>query len=322
MVFVSRLAALLPFVPALVQAYANPIGCSGDCFTHDPAVIKRADGKYFRFSTLDGISIRTATDLAGPWTQAGSVIQGAGIINAPGNTVLWAPDVSYMRGLYYLFYAVSTSGSKTSTTGYATSPSLDAGTWTDQGAILSSTDSSPYNAIDATLVNGTNPDEFYLAWGSYWGQIYQAQVAIDGHYVFVSGNQKQIAYNPNPQYTEGAFLYRKDSYYYLFLSVGVCCTYTTRPTAGTEYHVNVCRSTSPTGPFVDKNGNSCTNGGGTTVLASHDNVYAPGGQGVLVDDKYGEVLYYHYLDPTVGVDYSQSKFGFNKLVWVDGWPTV
>lgn len=45
---------------------------------------------------------------------------------------------------------------------------------------------------------------------------------------------------------------------------------------------------------VDKNGASCTNGGGTILLQSHDNIYAPGGQGVMNDPTHGPVLYYHY----------------------------
>jgi arabinan endo-1,5-alpha-L-arabinosidase len=65
---------------------------------------------------------------------------------------------------------------------------------------------------------------------------------------------------------------------------------------GNEYKVMVCRSTSPTGPFTDQAGRSCQNGnGGTLVLGSHDNVYAPGGQGIIYDtDTSGVALYYHY----------------------------
>jgi len=41
------------------------------------------------------------------------------------------------------------------------------------------------------------------------------------------------------------------SYYYLFFSNGICCGYdTTRPTAGKEYKIQVCRSSKPNGGFV------------------------------------------------------------------------
>lgn len=80
-------AFLLASLASVARAqYPDPGACSGECFTHDPAVVKRADGKYFRFSTLDLIGISTADDLSGPWTRSGSVIQGASVIDMPGNT--------------------------------------------------------------------------------------------------------------------------------------------------------------------------------------------------------------------------------------------
>ena len=49
--------------------------CKGDCQTLDPTVIQRAsDGKYFRFATGNGISIKTATNLTGDWSYAGTVL--------------------------------------------------------------------------------------------------------------------------------------------------------------------------------------------------------------------------------------------------------
>lgn len=122
-------------------------------------------------------------------------------------------------------------------------------------------------------------------------------------------------------------------YYYLFFSSGVCCarafegTYNDPlPAPGDEYKIMVCRSTSPTGPFVDDIGRDCaTSDGGRLVLGSHGkHVYAPGGQGVLNDSKSGRmVLYYHYQDPTVSYRYEEFLFGFNYMeIDGDGWPVV
>lgn len=303
-------AAVMLASTACAQPYPNPKNCIGDCFAHDPSVARRGtDGTYFRFSTLDLISIRTAPALEGPWTSVGSVIDGASIIDLDGNNVLWAPDVSYINGLYYCLYAVSLPDSHTSAIGYATSLTMDPGSWTDHGEILASTPGSPYNAIDPNLVgNGTRSDDFYLTWGSYWGDIYQAEVAINPTHIHLSGNQAQIAYNApeNGNYEEGSFTYYHDGYFYLFLSVGTCCTYEfPLPPAGAEYHVAVCRSINVAGPYVDMSGSACTAGGGTTILGSHDEVYAPGGQGVLHDPVHGDVLYYHYC-----------KFSFSLYLWI------
>lgn len=50
------------------------------------------------------------------------------------------------------------------------------------------------------------------------------------------------------------------------------------PASGAEYKIQMCRSTSATGGFVDASGVACTASGGTTLLASHGDVYGPGGQ--------------------------------------------
>lgn len=67
---------------------------------------------------------------------------------------------------------------------------------------------------------------------------------------------------------------------------------------------------------------SCTAGGGTAVLESHGTVYGPGGQGVFADPTYGAVLYYHYVDTTVGYADADKKFGWNTISWSTGWPVV
>ncbi len=90
----------------------------------------------------------------------------------------------------------------------------------------------------------------------------------------------------------------------------------------------VCRSSHPTGPFVDKAGRNCmTDDGGTLVLASHDNVYAPGGQGVIYDAAAmrSPLLYYHYVNRDLGSNAYASQnfvFGSNFLDFSSGWPVV
>jgi arabinan endo-1,5-alpha-L-arabinosidase len=96
---------------------------------------------------------------------------------------------------------------------------------------------------------------------------------------------------------EGATYHREGKWIYAFFSVGQCCrrAHELMP-PGDEYRVVVCRGESPTGPYHDKDGKDClTENGGTTVLASHGDIYAPGGQGVMLDPKSGRtVMYYHY----------------------------
>lgn len=166
---------------------------------------------------------------------------------------------------------------------------MDAGTWTDVGATgVTSSSGKSYNAIDPALIQvGGN---YYLNFGSFWGDIYQVQLTSDAKKPS-GGSSYNVAYTSSGSHAEeGAYMINYGGYYYLFYSAGVCCGYdTSRPATGQEYKIKVCRSTSATGGFVDRNGASCTNGGGTVVLESHDNIYGPGGQSLYNDPTYGWV---------------------------------
>jgi arabinan endo-1,5-alpha-L-arabinosidase len=224
---------------------------------------------------------------------------------------------------------------------------MEYGSWTDHGATgIASASGKPYNAIDANLIQVGSA--YYMNFGSFWGDIYQAPLTSSA--TGAASSSYQIAYQPSgthPQ--EGSFMYYRSPYYYLFWSEGICCGYdTSKPASGAEYKIRVCRSSSATGGFVDSAGTSCTNGGGTTVLASHDYVYGPGGQGVFADSKHGTVLYYPYgkflgylvwcsrrrkglrpnlltsqiADTNIGLADADYQFGWNVVSWSTGWPVV
>ena len=79
----------------------------------------------------------------------------------------------------------------------------------------------------------------------------------------------------------------------------------------------VGRSTSVTGPFVDRNGTAMTAGGGTEILAGHGSIHGPGHQAVLQDTD-GEQLVYHYY-----ADNGASLLGINRIGYdAAGWPYV
>lgn len=58
------------------------------------------------------------------------------------------------------------------------------------------------------------------------------------------------------------------------------------------------------------------------MLGSHGVVYGPGGQGVYNDPKLGPVLYYHYVNKTIGYADSDKLLGVNVIHWSNGWPTM
>lgn len=194
-----------------------------------------------------------------------------------------------------MYYAVSAFGSQASSIGYATSTTLEYGSWTDHGATgISSSAGKSYNAIDPNLIQSAD-GTYYMNFGSFWNDIYQVKMSSPTK--SAGGSGYNIAFNATGTHAvEGSFGYYRAPYYYLFFSSGICCNFdTSPPAAGEEYKIAVCRSESVSGPYVDQNGVACLESGGTTVLASHGNIYGPGGQGVYADSsEHGAVLYYHY----------------------------
>ncbi|KAH9870917.1 hypothetical protein J1614_006489, partial [Plenodomus biglobosus] len=69
--------------------------------------------------------------------------------------------------------------------------------------------------------------------------------------------------------------------------------------------------------------NCLTENGGTTILASHGDIYVPDGQDIMVHpESRRTVMSYHYIRLRVSYDNEKKFFGFNYLDWDDGWPVV
>lgn len=174
--------------------------------------------------------------------------------------------------------------------------------WTDHGDI-GLPQNEAWNLIDPYVFQESSDSPLYFSFGSHWNGIYQFEInpASDASILAWAGDEndiKNLVHNTTTDaaVVEGAITYKHDDYYYLFFSVGQCCREVNNlAPPGDEYHVAVCRAEDVTGPYVDSVGKDCTESGGTTILASHGDVYAPGGQGVMWDEQTErEVMYYHY----------------------------
>lgn len=300
---------------ATAATYPNPEPISGATYAHDPSMIKTASGRYYLFYTGGGIQISTSTDRTN-WSAAGQVLPGGATWATAygGWNDLWAPDVSFHDGMYWLYYAVSSFGSNHSAIGLATSTTAAPGSWIDHGMVYQSQSTSDYNAIDpALLVDATG--RWWLSFGSFWSGIKMIQIdPSTGKQLASNTTRYSIAQRPSPDAIEASYIYPHFGYYYLFTSFDYCC----RGTSST-YRIMVARATSPTGPYVDENGVSATSGGGTQILGTHGYVIGPGGQTVMPDSD-GDVLVYHYYDGNLG---GTAQLGLNHLSWgSNGWPTV
>ncbi|KAI9984343.1 hypothetical protein PInf_005691 [Phytophthora infestans] len=322
MKLISILVGLPLLVAGVTNGYAYPQACSGVCTNaHDPSIIRRDDGTYFRFSTGNKIAIHSAPDLTGPWKYLGAAVPDGSKINLKGRDDIWAPEVNKIGDTYYLYYSVSSFGTQSSAIGLTQSKTMEAGSWVDAGSIGVTSDATKkYNAIDPNLIQVGS--QYYLNFGSYWQGLHQTNMTSPPT-KSSGGSASQIAFTSNFEVVEAAFEFAYNGYYYLFFSKGSCCQFDKkRPAKGKEYRILVCRSKSPTGGFVDKDNVDCRNNGSSIVLESHDWVYGPGGQGVYNDPTHGPVMYYHYVDTRIGFADGDKRFGWNKLDFSSGWPTV
>lgn len=290
-------------------------------------MIRRDDGTYFLYTTDNHTNVRSAPSMSGPWKFLGPAFSEDSVIDLPGRNVTWAPDLAKIGDTYYLYYSVSEFGAhELSDIGVATSTTLEPGSWTDHGSIGIPHDKR-YNRIDANLY--LEGSLLLMAFGSFHDGIFQVPMADPPLRIIDGASYTNLERNTTRPNVEGPYQFRwvekGSQFYYLFFSGGACCN---KPeeleVQGEEYRISVCRSKSPSGPFTNKEGKNCaTENGGTLVLASHGDVYAPGGQGVFWDpEQEAVILYYHYVKRSVGYRYEQFFFGWNKLSFEGGWPTV
>lgn len=73
---------------------------------------------------------------------------------------------------YYMYYTVSSFGSQTSVIGYATSTTMEVGSWTDHGSTGIKSDSTKvYNALDPSVYLAAD-GSYYMTFGSFWGSLF------------------------------------------------------------------------------------------------------------------------------------------------------
>ncbi len=169
------IAALLCGLNILQPRSARAV--SGDNAVHDPSMIA-VDNCYYVFSTGGTISIRKSCDLSSGWAYVRNVfdVVPAWIQDVIGSlpTDLWAPDINFFNGQFYLYYAGSTFGSNRSVIGLATATSIS-GPWTDQGEALHSVRSDNFNAIDPNLAWDAD-GHAWLSFGSFWDGIKMREI--------------------------------------------------------------------------------------------------------------------------------------------------
>lgn len=315
----------------LVAAFAERLNAQQtDIRVHDPVMIQSGD-TYYLFCTGRGISVFTSKDLK-TWTSEKPVFQQPpqwAVEAIPGFAGhIWAPDISYYDGRYYLYYSVSAFGKNTSAIGLATNVTLDPADprfeWKDHGAVVQSVPNRDlWNAIDPNLV----VDEQGYPWmtfGSFWEGMKlvklipnRTQLTEPQEWYTVARRERSPFLDdkdPGDAAIEAPFIFKKDSLYYLFVSWDYCCR-----GANSTYKMVVGRSKTVTGPYLDKTGKSLADGGGSLVLQGNERFPGVGHNSAYTFDG-KDYLVFHAYDMN---DNGASKLKIAEMKWdKDGWPVV
>jgi arabinan endo-1,5-alpha-L-arabinosidase len=335
---VGVVAAVSPAAGAHPQpppTYTNPVSApAADTFA-DPSVIRGRDGSWYAYATSDPLHtgdtaphplpILRSDDLV-HWTYAGDVFTAASrpawATPAAG---LWAPDIRYLDGRYVLYFTVTDTilnPGGDSAIGVATAPT-PLGPWTDSGRPVVAPRPAPgggflwtFDPAELTDAQGHR----WLYYGSYFGGVFTVPLTADG--LATAGAPTQVAIDNR---YEGAYVVRRDGWYYLFASAANCCA---GPTTG--YSVFAGRARTPTGPFVDRDGVSLLTSrvGGTPVIQPDGDRWIGTGHNAVVTDLAGQDwLVYHAIDRDR--PYLNEPYGINRrpmlldrLDWTGGWPTA
>ncbi len=326
--------ALIVFVFGAINAFGQH-----KTQVHDPVLIKQQN-TYYIFNTGWGIGVLSSTDFKN-WKKEKPVFEQPpqwAVDSVPGfNGHIWAPDISYFNGAYYLYYSISAFGKNTSCIGLATNKTLNPSdpdfAWVDHGLVIQSIPGKTnWNAIDPNLIVDKNQVP-YLSFGSFWDGLKIVRLTPDAKKVdediaqiptIASRKSKPDMPNPpavddNPvdaggNAIEAPFIFKHKKYYYLFASVDYCCK-----GPKSTYKMIVGRSKAVTGPYVDKAGVKMRNGGGTLLLQGDENWYGVGHNAVTQVDGTDYLLYHGYD----AHDEGKAKLQIARLKWdKKGWPQV
>lgn len=321
-------AACLAAVSLCGTAHAAQVG------VHDPVMAKEGN-KYYLFSTGPGITFYSSADMVN-WKPEGRIFPGQpGWAKKAAPTFddhIWAPDIQHHNGRYLLYYSVSGFGKNTSGIGVTANTTLDPRSpdyrWEDQGMLLQSVPGRDlWNAIDSSVAED-GKGAGWMAFGSFWSGI--KLVKLDPGWTKLAEPQEwhTIARRERPAFTpdaepgaaqiEAPFIFKKNGWYYLFASWGLCCQ-----GAKSTYHVVVGRAKEITGPYLDRQGKDMASGGGSLVIEGdkdwtglgHNSVYTFAGRDWMVLHAYETADKYKQKLKVLEVKWDKGKDP-------DGWPVV
>lgn len=298
------------------ETFTNPV-LSIDA--PDPCIIDGEDGYFYMLGTgkLESRTMYRSTNLI-DWEEADVPFTEQAIADCyadlgVSSVGFWAPEIVKIGDKYNLYTSKQANPMIVFQSNH---PNFG---YEYIGKIITTSNGLANDNIDACVrydLDGT----LWMFWGSTYG-IYRQKLAADGLTLDSEDTKVHIAGNLISQdrsratVFEGAYLYRRKGYWYLFVSAGA---YT-----GNTYCLKVGRSATLTGTFVDKDGNDMAEGNATTILssASGDALYGPGHNGQIITDRNNKTFMVYHSHYTGASSTSQRYICLQEILWdEDGWP--
>ncbi|MFI6761597.1 glycoside hydrolase family 43 protein [Micromonospora sp. NPDC050417] len=286
-------------------------------FHPDPSILRVGDDYYLATSTFEwypGVRLHHSRDLV-HWRALGGVLTERRLLDLSGSgdsNGVWAPDLTYADGLFYLVYSDVAS--------------FASGYWDPQNYLITATDiNGPWSdpvplhahGFDAALFHDDDGSSWLLAMSADWrpGRDRFGGIEIqryDRASRRLVGKARLIFDGTDAGLTEGPHVYKRDGWYYLLTAEG-----------GTswEHQVTIARSRSLFGPYQpDPDGPLLTSVGRPELRLQK------AGHGSLVQTQTGQ----WYLAHLVGRPYTPlgncvlgRETAIQQVDWpVDGWPTI
>lgn len=296
--------------------YKNPVI---DLDFADPSIIKADDGKYYLYGTRSyaannhtHIQVAHSTDFF-HWTYVGEAMP-----QKPSwaqNTIeFWAPHVLYANGMYFLYFSTQKDGGEEFCIGVA----------------CSKNPAGPFIPVDTPIMCGhgfTTIDPMgyedpishkkYLIWGSGHGPI-RIQELADDLISLKPGSTSHILLEPSDKpfenLIEGAYLFYKNDWYYLFYSGDDVWKQG-------RYAVMVARSKNILGPYEKKA--DALNLPDSVILRGNERWDSPG-QNSIIEEKGRVWTFYHAVDLKKRLNERTNQLRrvvmMSEVTFENGWP--
>lgn len=281
-------------------------------FHPDPCICK-AEGKYYlitsTFEWLPGISLYESEDLVN-WKSKGGILRDLNLSGIPDSAGIWAPALSYDKGVFYLIYTISRQidGYFKDVENYVTTATNIEGPWSTPVFLNAS-------GFDPSMLH-ENGRHYVL--NPQWDPR-----PLEGHQKFnglilqefdfekgMVGEAKVVFSGSGKGGTEGPHLMKKDGYYYIIAAEG-----------GTGRHHSICvaRAGNLWGPYEISPYHPLI------TAWEKDTALKKSGHGNFVETKDGKWYLVHlcarYLD-NKDVCVLGRETAIQKMEWIDGWPRM